>query len=419
MARPHFPCLEGLRALAATMVVVHHVNATSSLRRAGLLRSPASVMDGGVAIFFVISGFLIYRPFVVSHLEDRPARRMRTFWWLRLVRVVPAYWAALTVLWALGAFDLGPHWWRYYLLVQVYWRDSVLGGIFQSWSLATEMTFYLLVPFWALALRAVTRRSPLARRAGVQLGGAALLMLGGIVARQVISMADPSWRPLSFNWLPTNLDLFGAGMALAVLSAWAAHDQRVRRLLERAAGVPTGLALAAGALFAWYAYVIGPVSFATGYRGWYWQRRQLVLVLISLALLVPAAFGDQDRGLVRRLWRWRPVAWVGVVSYGLYLWHFDLIKWSVERGGQLNRPPWAGWAGVEYYVSPFPLAVAGLGGGLVAAALSFYLLERPLQRRLRGRVSPAPTAASAIDPAPVPALPAPADPELSGRSTPR
>ena len=107
--RPHFPCFEGLRALAAVMIVVHHAAATAGNIRAGVLATPAAVMDSGVAIFFVISGFLIYRPFAVAHQAGVSTMPTRSFLWRRVLRIVPAYWAALTFFWAIGAISLGVH----------------------------------------------------------------------------------------------------------------------------------------------------------------------------------------------------------------------------------------------------------------------------------------------------------------------
>ena len=51
----------------------------------------------------------------------------------------------------LPTYDLGDQWWRYYLFLQIYDADTTLGGIVQAWSLCTEMSFYLLIPIWALA----------------------------------------------------------------------------------------------------------------------------------------------------------------------------------------------------------------------------------------------------------------------------
>jgi len=383
--RDHFPCFEGLRALAAVMVVVHHASSLAGdLRSPGPVHRLAAVLDSGVAVFFVISGFLIYRPYVVAHLAGRPPLRARAFFWRRLLRLVPAYWLALTFFWYLGSFDLGRDWWRYYLFTQIYSRTTTLGGLVQAWSLCTEVTFYLLVPVWAGAIRRLVQRDGRSARtvAMAQLAACAALYASGFVAREVISRRDPLWRGIAFQWLPTNLDLFAVGMAVAVVSAWAATDPQVRHLGDRLARWAEPWWLAALALFVWYAFRVGPVSFVEGYRGWYWHQRQLVLGLVTALLLVPVVFGPQGRGPVRALLRCRPVAWVGLVSYGLYLWHFDWMKRVVERtNGFTGEVIWRGWADSRAGDSNMAvLLAAGLGLGLVSAATSWYLLERPLER---------------------------------------
>lgn len=381
-ARPHFTGFESLRAIAALMVVVHHASSLSGPERSGPFGTPAAVMDGGVAVFFVLSGFLIYRPFVAHELAGETHPRWVGFWWRRLLRIVPAYWVALTFFWVIGAFHLGGDWWRYYLFAQIYSRETVLGGIVQAWSLCTEITFYLLVPLWAasVARLAGRARDGVAARAAVHLAGCAALGLAAVISRLAIEAYFPDQRGLSFNWLPTNLDLFATGMALAVVSAWAAHDGRLRARLDRLAG-PVWPWWAAGvALFTWYAYRVGGADLATGYSGWFWHRRQLLFALVTALVLVPAVFGDPARGLIRRVWAWRPVVWVGSVSYGLYLWHLDWMERSV---GGLGWPGWvstpAGDANLAW------LLAVGLGVGLASAAVSWYLVEEPLQR-FRGAI---------------------------------
>src|SRR5258708_3347975 len=88
---------DGLRALAALAIVVLHVtSATGAVQATGAGRYFAR-LDVGVTIFFVISGFLLYRPFVRSHLDHaRGAIALGSFWWRRALRIFPAYWVALT-----------------------------------------------------------------------------------------------------------------------------------------------------------------------------------------------------------------------------------------------------------------------------------------------------------------------------------
>lgn len=382
-ARVHFGGFEILRAIAAVMVVVHHAGSYAGPARTGSLFDLTAVMDSGVAVFFVLSGFLIYRPFVAAQVEGRPAQRTATFWWRRVLRIVPAYWITLTFFWALGAFELGDQWWRYYLFLQIYSPSTALGGVVQAWSLCTEMTFYLVIPLWAIGIAALVRRGRTpGRTAALHLAGCAVLAIGGTVSRVAIEAWAPSKRGISFNWLPTNLDLFATGMALAVLSVWAAHDDRLRARLDRLAGRVEPWWLAAGALFVWYAYRVGPpASFDVGYSGWFWHRRQLSLALFTLLLMFPAVFGPQDRTWARRAWSWKPLVWIGTVSYGIYLWHFDWMKRSIASDGTFGKPVWPGWVHTLPGNSSFPyLLVVGLATGALFAAVSWYLLEQPLQR---------------------------------------
>ena len=391
-SRVHFGGFEVLRAVAALMVVIHHAGSYAGPARTGSLYDLTAVMDSGVAVFFVLSGFLIYRPFVAAQVEGRPAQRTASFWWRRILRIVPAYWVALSFFWALGAFELGSDWWRYYLFLQIYSPTTVLGGVVQAWSLCTEMTFYLVIPLWAMALAALVKRGRTpGQTAALHLAGCALLWLGGTASRVAIEAWAPSKRGIAFDWLPTNLDLFATGMALAVLSVWAAHDDRLKARLDRLGARVEPWWLAAFALFLWYAYQVGPADFVTGYSGWFWHRRQISLAVFTLLLMFPAVFGPQDRTWVRTAWSWKPLVWLGTVSYGIYLWHFDWLKRSIASLGGLGQPAWPGWVHTPPGDSSFwYLVVVGVGAGVLFAAVSWYLLEEPLQRfkdglRLRRR----------------------------------
>jgi peptidoglycan/LPS O-acetylase OafA/YrhL len=400
--RPHFPCLEGLRAIAALLVVLTHAGSLTGDARAGWLARPAKMGDIGVAVFFVLSGFLIYRPFARAHFAGERPIEARAFWWRRLLRIVPAYWLALAVLWGLWrfhpggfrmGFDLGHDWWRYFALLQIYRAQNALGGIVQAWSIATEITFYLAIPFWSGLVR---RLAPKGRSAlTVELGGVAALFSAGYLSRWAFSHtshlfiqpnplqpAGVKMRDVAFSWLPNQIDLFALGMAIAVLHVWASRTGRLERLgrvLGRAAGLWWAAALG---LFAVIVYVLGPPTLSTGYKSAYWQARQALYGGVAVLLLVPLVFGDQARGGVRRALRWRPVWWVGVVSYGFYLWHLDWMNRAVTPGVPAGFPVgWTGWTGAGAgHANLLAVAAIGLAGGLACAALSYYLFERPLLR---------------------------------------
>lgn len=357
-------------------MVFHGASAVGD-RSLGPLSTPVAFLDLGVAVFFVISGFLLYRPFVLANARGTDPTPLLRFWRRRLVRIVPAYWAALSILWATGLVQMGDRWWKSYLFIQVYDAFTILQGIIPAWSLNTEMAFYLFIPLWAMAVRRLSRSAP---RAGLELVGAVALFVAGYVSRAVMSTTERVWaidpdgdvvtmREISFSWLPNTIDLFAIGMIVAVLSAGGVVPRERLDVLARRAW-PWWLG--AAAIWLGYSYGIGDPNSYDIYQGWSWQARQAAFGLVGLGLVVPAAFGPQDHGLIRRTLRARPVVFVGLVSYGLYLWHYDFVA---------ELPVWLDRAPGEVPV------VASIGVGLVlglaAAGASWYALERPLARLFR------------------------------------
>lgn len=380
--RPHFAGFEALRAVASLMVVVHHAASTvagvGETPRTGILDRYAAVFDSGVAVFFVLSGFLLWWPIVDRSLSNCPREPMLRFWWRRILRIVPAYWLALTVLWSIGIVHLGSDAWRYYLFLQVYSKETILGGIVVAWSLCTEVAFYALVPVFAGIVDRLAGRHGIWRRIRIHLLFCAALWSVGVLSRAGVDQWWPSERGLAFTWLPQNLDLFGAGMALAVVSAASMRSEGWRTALDRWARRAWPWWLAAGALFSWYALRVGAADFATGYQGVFWQQRQLLLGVVSILLLVPVVFGVDHGGAIRRFTMLPAVVWIGSVSYGLYLWHLDIMREFVARNvvgltDLLSR-------GSSADPAIIVLAAIGTGFGLALAAASWYGVERPLQR---------------------------------------
>ena len=367
-APARFPCFDGLRAVAAWSVVVTHVTFISRGNHL-YLGEYAARLDVGVSVFFVISGFLLYRPFAAAHLDGRPGPAVRSYLVRRALRIYPAYWLALTVI----VFVLGHHrpdgtgaLLMHYGLVHVYTGDHIVGGpIQQAWTLATEIGFYLFLPVYAavLARMGATR----AARARAQLWGLVVLYGASIAFRLVAFAIEPPDGGRMMTWLPANLDQFALGMLLAVVSVRAAPEDRSSSLDSPAlAGLCWGLA---GWLFWVVATRVGlPVS-SIEYTQSEQLARQLLYGAIGFFLVAPAVFGRQDHGLIRRGLRSRPLALTGIVSYGIYLWH---EAWVEEYLQWRNLDPFSGSLG------PMLLAVSGLS--LAAAVASYVLVERPALR---------------------------------------
>ncbi len=365
-----FPCFDGLRAIAAITVVMVHTSFQSGVTPRTAWGPYTSRLEIGVAVFFLISGFLLYRPFAAAHFGGRGAPRWRTFWARRLLRIVPAYWLALTVLvyWfnAASVGHTAGSIATYYGFAQIYFPGQALYGLTQAWSLCTEMTFYLMLPMlaWAIARR---RRSPEAQLR-VELVTLVVMVAVSFAFRIVMFSIHTSLTQGTSSWLPANLDLFALGMLLAVASVWWAqvrHDQ-MPRWLDHPLMPWISWATAAG-LYVAVSNIGIPVVPLYHISIPLNLLRQTLYALFAFFLLLPAVFGPQDRSAVRALLRWRPVVGLGVVSYGIYLWHQAWItlffRWT---GDVLFRTSW-------WQLTLFAVATA-----TASATLSYVLVERPI-----------------------------------------
>ena len=229
-AGTYFPAMDGYRAVAALAVLLAHVALLSGIVRTNTAFGPyLARADVGVSVFFLLSGFLLYRPFVAARLARRPSGSLGGYVRRRALRILPAYWFALTIV----AFVLkapgfeSPHSIpAHYLLLHPYDVDQVTGGpIQQSWTLATEVAFYVFLPVWAWLL-ARRDRTP-SRQIRVEVIGLVALWSAaiGLKLAVVIQGTDTERFGLYGTWLPFRLDEFALGMGLAVASAWITHRE--------------------------------------------------------------------------------------------------------------------------------------------------------------------------------------------------
>jgi peptidoglycan/LPS O-acetylase OafA/YrhL len=373
--RAHFPCADGLRAIAALSVVVHHVADATGSYSSTFLGAFFARMDAGVSVFFVLSGFLLYRPFVVAHLAESPHPRLLPFWWRRFLRIVPAYWLALTFFIVVGTIQVPAtgHVFYLYGFGQIYSKAHVLDGLVQAWTLCVEVSFYLLLPLFAIGLRKLAVRAR--NRVAVELGAVAALYAAGLLTHTLLLVTHDSSTPATL-WLPSQLDLFALGMFLAVVSAWSVQSGVVPRAAERAGRHPWVCWIIAGLAFFAVSKILhiprGLATLTTGQE----MGRQLLYGATAFFLVLPAVFGPQDRSFVRRFLRAPVVAWLGLVSYAIYLWHKDILIELVKRHGALD------WVSQARFLSVLVVVVALT---IVAAAISYYALERPALR-LKDRV---------------------------------
>jgi peptidoglycan/LPS O-acetylase OafA/YrhL len=359
---PRFPLLDSMRAIAALSVLVYHVGFWGHLQQTHSYGAVLTSLGFGVAVFFVLSGFLLYRPFFNAEVTGSPRPRIRQFLRRRAVRVVPAYWLALTVLAIFpgltGVFT--DHWWRYYFFLQIYSSVPLIRitGISVAWSLCIEVSFYIALPFYAALTRRFARSLDPDRKALAQL--AILTVLGGASLILGYGIHGADTPPL----LLTFFDWFALGMGLAVVSVWA-HERQTQpwpiRFITDHPGWCWGAAL--------IVYAILSALVASAPQHYIFSRSQAfedhaLRGLVAFLLVLPAVFGDHAGGWPRRLLGHGWMRWLGLISYGIFLWHLPLLLWMYRHG---------------VHFAPL-LLVCTVAVTIACAAASYYLVERPLLR---------------------------------------
>jgi peptidoglycan/LPS O-acetylase OafA/YrhL len=367
------PGLTAVRAVAALMVLAFHLHHYVEPRRLGLgpfdVTPLVTIGWAGVNVFFVLSGFLI-----TLHLAERLAGRAVGAAYLpylrdRVLRVVPAYWAQIGVLFAVAWLATGawPAWAPHVPAHLVFLQNlspeghAAINGVY--WSLPVEFAFYLVAPFLAAWAWSAPDEAALRRRA-------LALALAGVVAcvawRAFAIRQVPEGAATTFWWtaahLPGNADAFALGAAAALLygaAGWpdAAHEPRWSRRGD--ALLVLGLAGGVGALYLLDALVEGYWSGTWIFYAW----GTLLALAVALAVFGIAVGGR----IARTLFENAPIVWLGAVSYSLYLWHPVLLTplaaaLDARAGGFLDFA----WKAVPPIVA--------------VAALSYYLVERPFLR---------------------------------------
>jgi peptidoglycan/LPS O-acetylase OafA/YrhL len=368
---PRFPLLDAMRGIAAGMIVLCHTAGVSTFSTDNALGAYAARLNMGVTLFFLLSGFLLYRPFIAARLQGRPPIRIRDYTRRRVLRIVPAYWIALTLLalWPGLAGLWEGDWWRYYAFAQIYWQESTLFGIPPAWSLCVEISFYLALPFLAAGLARLGRGREPRAQVRLEITALALIALACMGFRTYMQITEGSYVLL--NTLLAFIDWFAYGMILAVVSVWwqgREEESRVLSAIGRRPWLPWALFLIPFWIVSTQLNL--PRGFFLVYDTWNYMGEHVLYALCCALLLLPAIFGDARGGWPRRLLANRVLAWTGLVSYGVFLYHAPLLV-ELQEAGATDWIPGSSYLSLTF----FTFAVA-----FVCAALSYYLVERPALR---------------------------------------
>jgi peptidoglycan/LPS O-acetylase OafA/YrhL len=368
-------------------ILAFHVFETTARLGFGVPGKTAEVLGTqAVIVFFCISGFLLYRPYVAARASGRRGPRTARYARRRAFRILPAYWTVLTIL---GLFPgivgvMTGDWWRYYGYLQLYSGRTLNRGIPVAWTLGVEVTFYVLLPIWAALIRRIRRGGLLVSELGPLL---AIAAAGAVV--QVAAVRGHIGHLVGVS-LAGQITWIAIGMGLAVVSVAAQGDAGLRRWAVRIgdhAGACWLLSLAAlaglvalvppGGLFGLIAAVQTPQPLGRS------VAKIGLEAVMAAALVFPAVFGGETRRcLPRRVLALAPVVWLGVISYSFYLWHYTMIQFIALK----HDPGFFSASGLglldHLHVARTGLLylVSLLATGLLASA-SYQFVELPFLRR--------------------------------------
>jgi peptidoglycan/LPS O-acetylase OafA/YrhL len=392
-----FASLDGFRAVAALGVVVYHVAGYASQTNADTImaRFLNNLGNYGVATFFLLSGFLLYRPFVLRWFRDEPAPDPVLYLRHRFLRILPAYWLALSAFLVLGLQQAknpgGDHYVTLYALIQTYRNSFGFAGLTVAWTLCIEVSFYLALPLIAAAIRLIgTSAHTLRMKLEAQLIGLVCLYVISLAYRAMFAgpwsyNADKSHNGWTGHlWLPNYLDWFALGMLLAVCVCWTDMGRRLPLLFQRLANTGWACWLAAAACYVTLMMVRSAGEAGAGGAGKEDTAQMFTRFFLNGAaaffFLLPGIIGRRQDSLINRGLASIVPMYLGTISYGIYLWHkvwLDYLKPDDPKAPHTF----------------LPMLAMVLGLTLVSASISYYFLERPIMafknpRRLRSSAKP-------------------------------
>jgi peptidoglycan/LPS O-acetylase OafA/YrhL len=357
---PHVRAFDGLRGLAVIVVLLYHLDVPWAT--GGFL---------GVTLFFVLSGFLI-TSLLLAGAERSERVDLRLFWSRRFRRLLPAAWAgialAVVYCWMAGDVDqlrrlpgdvvsslLDITNWRFLAASDSYTATyQSPSALLPYWSLAIEEQFYLIFP---LGIALLIGRKAKNKAWYLTLGGLGLLSLV-----TTLVLFDPEHTSVVYYNTFARLGEMVAGVALAyaLRGWWGRWVPSARRVpgghqhpgaTRHAVNVGTTVALVVSAVL-WARVGTGDL--------WIYRGGMFVVAALSLALIV----GAMSDGPVSKLLATRPLVAAGLISYGLYVYHWPIFLWLTP-----TRTGLSGWS----------LDIVRLAVTVGVALASYWFLEKPIR----------------------------------------
>ncbi len=389
--RTRVPVLDGIRGLIAIGVLFMHTAYFAGIMDLGPVKGVPVInwLTVGLTIiltpFFLLSGMLLYKSFAKATFTGTSGPPVKAFFARRLLRIVPTYWvvvaaalllinfASIDSVWYVVAPVLGLHYFKN--------TDSsgLIPGLEITWSVVTEVLFYLLLPVAAVLINRYARNAA---------GDPARQLRRMVCCLLPFVLIGPAWEiythlpsmgqyPIELFWPPMFFGVMALGMVLGALNAY--HDVTGK--------VPGLYRLAAKSPLSWWAlaftlYIVNCIRpFDKAGSSDYPPISQALLdhvltvvwgVLVLVPLIAPTARSRvMDVVLGNKL-----SVFLGRISYGVYLWHFPVLYFAFRAGSLFGTAPMM----EPGTIAPWLLVGEVLLGTIILATLTYYLVERPAGR---------------------------------------
>ena len=371
-----FPGLDAIRGVAAAAVLITHVAFATGATNEGAFGALLSRLDYGVALFFLLSGFLLVRPWLAAASGSGPSVSVRVYAVRRVARIIPLYWLVLAVVLiavpanrSLGAVDVALN----ALLLQIYPADALPQALTQAWSLATEASFYAFLPLIAPVIARAARNRDGAWRPGRAAWLLVAMMTAG-GAFIILTRWPGSPLPAQAGfWLPYSLAWFCLGMALALIDQ-SLRMGGLRRLLAALAPIAQHLGTSWAIAGAAFVLASTPLAGPRGFESPTDPLSALVKAMLygtsAFFVLLPLILEPRGNSSLRRALQSRTARWLGNTSYGVFLWHLLVLEGVMWV---LDVPVFTGGF--------FVIATLTYAVTLGLADLTYRVLERPIVRR--------------------------------------